>query len=54
MSIASKLMRKSEPPACCRQPNELDQMRVTRVIAERARYRYVVPSVVAVDEGSRR
>lgn len=51
MSVAATLPRASEVSACSRHPNELDLMRITRAIAQRARYRYVQPSVETVAEG---
>ena len=51
MSIASTLLRRSEAPARSRHPNELDLMRVERSIAQRARYRYVEPTVTPVVDG---
>ena len=34
-----------------RHPNEIDLLRIERAITRRARYRYVIPTVVAVPDG---
>lgn len=47
MSVALSL----HVAAMCRHPNELDLARITRAIADRARYRYVTPEVTGVDGG---
>ena len=51
MSIASPLLQHHDRPVRRRHPNELDLMRVERAIAERARYKYVTPTVLPVDDG---
>lgn len=51
MSIASPLLQHRERTVQRRHPNELDLMRVERAIADRARYRYVTPTVRPVEDG---
>ena len=53
MSIASTMKRRRQPKTAefsCH-PNEFDLIRITRAIAQRARYRYVTPVIVPVEHG---
>ena len=52
MSLAAR-PAPAAPATACRHPNEMDLARITRALAGRARYRYVSPRVLPVEDGYR-
>ena len=52
MSLAAR-PAPAAPATVCRHPNEMDLARITRALAGRARYRYVSPRVLPVEDGYR-
>lgn len=51
MTVARRSSPRAGIPVPSSQPNEFDLARVNRAIRDRARYRYVTPTVFAVDDG---
>lgn len=51
MSLGTATRKAAPAKRMPRHPNEMDAMRVTRVIEQRERYRYVSPAVKSVENG---
>lgn len=51
MMMSAALRREAPPPPA--HPNDFDQKRIERTLRDRQRYRYVVPTVMAVAGGYR-